>query len=141
MKKLLICLSLLLFLVACSNEETTNSNKESFITKEFVEETAKIGLSYNEVRKIFGKEALSDVVDHTETWLYDSAKHNELEYNPSLEVIADEIKSGKLDYQLYINFIDKKAFMYSYFYKGDDGKVWKYAVTPDAAPFSGPVSN
>ncbi|MDM5250053.1 PhoU family transcriptional regulator [Lysinibacillus sp. G4S2] len=140
MKKLLVCLCLLLFLVACSNEEGTNSNKELFITKEFVEENAKVGLSYDEVREVFGKEVLADVVDHTETWLYDSAKHNKLEYNPSLEVVADEITSGKLDYQLYINFIDKKAIMYSYFYKGENGKTQQYVVTPDAEPFSFPAS-
>ncbi|MCY9547013.1 PhoU family transcriptional regulator [Lysinibacillus xylanilyticus] len=135
MKKLLMCFSLLLLLVACSN-------KEAVITKKFVEDNAKIDLTYDEVRDIFGKETLSDIVDHTETWLYDSAKQNNIEYTPSLEVVAfDEIKNGKLDYQLYINFIDRKAFMYSYFYKGDDGKVWQYTITPDAKPFNGPVSD
>ena len=61
-------------------------------------------------------------------------------YKPSLEEVAfDEIKKGKFDYQLYINYTDKKAFMYSYFYKGDDGKVWQYAISPNAEPFNGPV--
>ena len=142
MKKLLMCLSCVFILVACSNEGNANLDKETVITKEFVEEYAKVGLTYSEVREKFGTEELADVVDNTETWLYDSSQHNDFTYDQSLEVVAfDEIKSDNLDYQLYINFIEEKAFMYSYFYKGEDGKIWQYQVTPNSEPLSSPVSN
>lgn len=140
MKKIWVWLSCIFILAACSNEDRT-SDKEPILTKEYIEEFAKIGLSYDEVREIFGNEDLADVVDSTETWLYDSTRHSDFDYDQSLEVIAsDEIKSGNLDYQLYINFIDEKAFMYSYFYKGEDGKVWQVQLTPDNKPLNNPVS-
>ena len=41
------------------------------------------------------------------------------------------IKSDGVEYQLFINFVDDKAFMYSYFYKGDDGRVWEFSLYPD----------
>lgn len=143
MKKLLMCLSCIFFiLVACSNEDNANLDKETVITKEFVEDYAKVGLTYSEVREKFGTEEFADVVDNTETWLYDSSQHNDFKYDQSLEVVAfDEIKSDNLDYQLYINFIEEKAFMYSYFYKGEDGKVWQYQITPNSEPSSKSVSN
>lgn len=140
MKKIWVWLSCIFILAACSNEDRT-SDKEPILTKEYIEEFAKIGLSYDEVRETFGNEDLADVVDSTETWLYDSTRHSDFDYDQSLEVIAsDEIKSGNLDYQLYINFIDEKAFMYSYFYKGEDGKVWQVQLTPDNEPLNNPVS-
>lgn len=139
MRKVWMVLSCLVILVACSPENAA-SDKEPKVTKEYMEENAEIGLTYEEVRERFGKEDLADVVDSTETWLYDSTQHNDFSYDRSLEAIAsDEIKSGDLDYQLYINFIDEKAFMYSYFYKGDDGKVWQLQLTPDNEPLTMPV--
>ena len=112
------------------------------ITKEFVEENAEIGLTHDEVRKMFGTGKLADVVDSTETWLYDSTRNDDFEYDQSLESVAfEEIKEGNLKYQLYINFTDKKSFMYSYFYLGKDGKVWEYQITPNSEPLNNPVSN
>ena len=138
MKKILIYLSFLFILVACSNE---NGDDTIDITKDFVEENAEIGLTYDEVRERFGAEELSDIVDNTETWLYDSTQYNNFDYDKSLEAVShDEIKSGNLEYQLYIN-MDEKAFMYSYFYLEDDGKVWQYQVIPNAEPLNIPVSN
>lgn len=111
------------------------------ITKEFVEENAEIGLTYGEVRKVFGTEELADVVDNTETWLYDSTQNSEYEYNKSLESVAfEELKEGDIEYQLYINFVDEKTFMYSYFYLGEDGKVWQYQITPNSETLNNPVS-
>lgn len=116
--------------------------KKVEITKEFVEDNAEIGLTYNEVRKLFGTEELADVVDNTETWLYDSTLDSDYEYNQSLESVAfEEIKEGNIGYQLYINFVDEKAFMYSYFYLGEDGKVWQYQITPNGETLNNPVSN
>lgn len=141
MKKFVLWLSCIFIMAACSSEGGT-SNEEPILTKEYIEENAKIGLTYDEAREIFGTEDLSDVVDSTETWLYDSTRHSDYEYTQSLEVIAsEEIKSGELDYQLFLNFMDEKVFMYSYFYKGEDGKVWQYQLTPQNEPLTTPVSN
>ena len=139
MKKILVYFSFLLVLVACSNENGDDSVK---ITTGFVEENAEVGLTYDEVREKFGVEELADIVDNTETWLYDSTQYSDFEYEKNLESVShDEIKSGNLEYQLYINFINEKAFMYSYFYLGDDGKVWQYQITPNSKPLNIPVSN
>ncbi len=132
----------MIVLVACSNENGDNATKEVEITKAFVEENAEDGLTHDEVRERFGTEELADIVDNTETWLYDSTQNSDFEYNQSLESIAaEEIKKGNLKYQLYINFMDEKAFMYAYFYLGDDGKVWQYQITPNGETLNNPVSN
>ncbi|NEU31235.1 PhoU family transcriptional regulator [bacterium LRH843] len=142
MKRILMCLCFLLVLVACSNENGDNTSKEIEITKDFVEEHAEVGLTYDEIRERFGTEELADIVDNTETWLYDSTQYTDFEYDKSLEAVShDEIKSGNLEYQLYINFMDEKAFVYSYFYLEDDGKVWQYQVIPNSEPLNIPVSN
>jgi hypothetical protein len=140
MKKLLLYLSAVLLLAACGSNTDDSQSKQPDITLDFVKENAEIGLTYDEVRGIFGTEELSDVVDSTETWLYDSSPKNNFEYEQSLEVInSDVILSGDLDYQLYINFMEEKAFMYSYFYKGDDGQVWQYQVIPNNEPLHIPI--
>ena len=143
MRKIVVCsIFIIVLLTACSNGSKNNATQEIDITKRFLEEHAEIGLTYNEVRKRFGAEKLADVVDNTETWLYDSTQNNDFEYNRSLESVAfEEIKEGNLEYQLYINFMDKKTFMYSYFYLGEDGKVWQYQITSNGEPQNNPVSN
>lgn len=141
MKKILGLLLTITALVGCSDESNSAKVNEG-LTKSFVEENAEVGLSYDEVRERFGKEELSDVVDNTETWLYDDTSKEDFDYEKTLEVVAfDEIKSGDVDAQLYINFIDEKAFMYSYFYLGEDNKVWQYQIIPDADPLDIPASN
>ena len=141
MKKILGLLLTITALVGCSDESNSAKDNER-LTKSFVEENAEVGLSYDEVRERFGEEELSDVVDNTETWLYDDTSKEDFDYEKTLEVVAfDEIKSGDVDAQLYINFIDEKAFMYSYFYLGEDNKVWQYQIIPDAEPLDIPVSN
>lgn len=141
MKKILGLLLTITALVGCSDESNSVKVNEG-LTKSFVEENAEVGLSYDEVRERFGKEELSDVVDNTETWLYDDTSKEDFDYEKTLEVVAfDEIKSGDVDAQLYINFIDEKAFMYSYFYLGEDNKVWQYQIIPDADPLDIPASN
>ena len=143
MNKIVVYLCLLFILAACSNENGDDSTKKIEITKEFVQENVEVGLTYSEVRARFGMEAISDVVDNTETWLYDSAQYSDFEYNRTLESIAgEEIKAGHLEYQLYINFMEEKAFVYSYFYLGEDGKVWQYQVSSYAEePLNIPVSD
>lgn len=141
MKRILGLLLIMSTLIACSDEN--NSTKgEDVLTKSFVEENAEVGLTYDEVRERFGEEELSDVVDNTETWLYDSISKDNYEYEKNLEVVAfDEIEAGDVVAQLYINFIDEKAYMYSYFYLGEDNKIWQYQIIPDAEPRDIPVSN
>ena len=127
-------------LSACSDDNTIEDEpliyeKRQYISKEFIEENAKVGLTMDEVQDIFGHGPVSGVVDNTETWLYDSSSYKQLKYVQDLAAIAsDEIKQGELDYQLYINFVEDKAVMYSYFYKGDDGNVWEYQVTDKGKP-------
>ncbi len=142
MKKILVCISLLFILVACSNANDDKPTGNVEITKAFIEENAEVGLTYSQVRERFGTEVLAEVVDNTETWLYDSTQFKHFEYNPTLEGVAhEEIKSGALEYQLYINFSEEEAYMYSYFYLGEDGKVWQYQITPNNEPLNIPVSS
>nr|WP_106782799.1 hypothetical protein [Lysinibacillus timonensis] len=142
MKTILMCFSFLFVLVACSNENGINTTKEFEITKVFVEENAELGLTYDEIRRRFGTAELADIVDNTETWIYYSSKDNNYKYDNSKKTVShDEIKSGNLQYQFYITFIDGKAFIYSYFYLGDDGKVWKYEISPYSEPLNIPVSD
>lgn len=142
MRKLPMMLILLLVLVACSNENSTKVKKEedsttgqvekTKITKEFVEKNAKVGLSYDEVRKVFGTEQYSGIMDSTMTFVYDSTIYNPFTYNQSGDAVAfDALKSGKLDYQLYINFMEEKAVYYQYYFKGEDDEVWGYTVSDD----------
>lgn len=114
-------------LAACNNDEKSNEGKE--ITKDYVMENAEQGLSTEEVKEMFGEPVLSDTVDNTETWLYStSADHPD--YVPSLETVNHQaILDEVVDYELYINFVDNQAYIYSYFYKsGED--VREYKVLP-----------
>ncbi|MCM3387796.1 PhoU family transcriptional regulator [Ureibacillus chungkukjangi] len=142
MKRILVYLSLLFILIACSNEQEDNSTSDVYITKAFIEENAEIGLTFNEVRERFGTEVLSVFGEGMDNWLYDSAQYSDFKYDRTIEVVAfDEILSGDLEYQLYINFREEKALMYSYFYLGEDGKVWQYQINPYNEPLDIPVSN
>ena len=92
-------------------------------------ENAEQGLSTAEVIEIFGEPVLSDTVDNTETWLYSTSADNP-DYEPSLETVNHQaILDEVVDYELYINFVDNQAYIYSYFYKsGED--VREYKVLP-----------
>ncbi|MEH6945107.1 hypothetical protein [Bacillus sp. JJ722] len=184
MRKLSIILGLF-FLVACSNENVTQVNKDDSsdsepmnqskemsindatqlnkdvnfdsepmsqskeikITKEFVEKNIMIGFSYDEIRKVFGNEQYSWSMDNTMNFLYDSTNYKPFVYNQGADSVAhNEINSGKLDYQLYIKFIDGKSNVYSYFYKGKNSKIWQYQANPDSSklvetPVSGNIDN
>lgn len=143
--KLTIVLLISLLLVACSNDKSIQVKKdridnttmeqtknETKITKEYVEKNAKIGLSYDEVREIFGTEQYSGIMDSTITYVYDSTIYKHYKYDQSGDAVAsDALKSGKLDYQLYINFFEEKAYYYQYYFKGEDGEVWGYQVSSE----------
>lgn len=111
--------------------EKDGSKSTTAITKGFLEVNAEIGMTKQGVKGIFGKNYVSDFVDSSDIWMYDRVKNNHA-YEKSLEAVAfQDIKDELVHYQLFINFVDDKAFMYSYFYKGDDGKIWEYVVNPD----------
>lgn len=143
--KLIIILLISILLVACSNDKSIQVKKdgiynttieqtenETKITKEFVEKNAKIGLSYDEVREIFGTEQYSGIMDRTMTYVYDSTTYKPFTYNQSGDAVAsEELKSGKLDYQLYINFFREKAYYFQYYFEGEDGEVWGYQVSSE----------
>ena len=127
-------------LVACSDDTIVEDEpliyeERKYISKKFIEENAKIGITTEEAEDVFGQAPVTGVADQTETWLYDSTAYKQLTYNQNLAAFAvDEIKQEALDYQLYINFVEDKAVMYSYYYKGDDGNVWQYEVTDREKP-------
>lgn len=138
--------SLMLLLVACSDDTIVEDEpliyeERKYISKKYIKENAEVGLTTEEVQDIFGHAPVSGVADQTETWLYDSSSYEQLTYSQNLAAFAaDEIKQGKLAYQLYINFVEDKAVMYSYFYKGDDGNIWQYEVTDTGKPLETIVS-
>lgn len=141
MKKILGLLLIITALVGCSDESNSAKDNEG-LAKSFVEENAEIGLSYDDVRERFGEEELSEVVGNTETWLYNDTSKEDFDYEKTFgEVVFDEFKSGDVDAQLYITFTDEKASMYTYFYLGEDNKVWQYQILPDAEPLDIPKSN
>ncbi|WP_438314573.1 signal peptidase I [Sporosarcina sp. FA9] len=103
----------------------------NIIDKSFVLKNAKIGLTQEKVEMIFGQVFVSGFEGNIETWMYDNVKNN-YNYEQTVETVAfKEIKDENVKSQLFINFNDGKAIMYSYFYKGDDGKVWMYELNPD----------
>ena len=109
MKKIMVVLTLLLMLVACSNENAKEVGKDNNspteqvenekITKEFVETNAVVGLSYDEVREVFGNEQYSGVMDNTMTFVYDSTTYKPFTYDQSGNAVAfNALKSEELDY-------------------------------------------
>lgn len=151
MKRLILTVMGVCFLAACSTngeaktetetetptakiEETTveENNVETAnieITKEFVEENAKMGLTIDEVKEIFGEPVLEGVSDGTDMLVYDSISEEGFTYEPTFkDVPFDEIREGKVGYQLSMVFLEGKSYMYEYFHKGEDGTVWSYSV-------------
>ena len=137
MKKFFVILfSLTIILFGCTNDSSnskTDTNDSSEITKEFVEENGKIGLTKDEVKDIFGEYSLAGEgeFEGNEVWLYDSVK-GDFDYERSLQSVAfDEFRNENVKYQLYINFVDDKTMMYLYIYKGEDGQLRNFQVNPD----------
>jgi len=152
MKKITVVLTLLLILVACSNEnanevvQDNNSPIEQVenekITKEFVETNAVVGLSYDEVREVFGNEQYSGIMDGGMIFVYDSTTYKPFTYDQSGNAVAfDALKSEELDYQLYINFIEEQAVYYQYYFKGEDGEVWGYTISSDGSSLTKSTGN
>ncbi|MDF2647544.1 MAG: PhoU family transcriptional regulator [Paenibacillus sp.] len=129
MKKLyfhIIILGSLLLL----NSGCNNPNSNPLITIEYLKDNAKIGMTENEIKDKFGQEAFRGYSD-SDIWIFDKTKEN-FKYTPDIQRVAhDEIKNGNLQYQLYINVSKNKAFMFSYFYKGDNGEIWQIQIIPE----------
>ena len=141
MKRLMLTTILgAIILVGCSTNEETGENSLAVeeknveeanvkVTKDFLEKNAKINLTIDEVKEIFGEPVLEGESDGTDMLVYDSITEEDFTYVPDFkEVAMEEIKEGKLGYQLYIVFVDGKSYMYDFFQKGDDGTVWLYSL-------------
>lgn len=144
MKKLLSIFtgfSIIFLLLGCADKSSVESTVPTpTIDKEFIEANAKIGLSKSEIKEAFGEKYTSGTADGGEIWMYDTTKAG-YDYERKLGVVAhEEIKNGNVKYQLFINFNQDKAFMYSFFYKGKGGKVWEYVLNPDKTTLEIPVS-
>ena len=130
--------SICFLLIGCAKNSVGSSSAE--IDKEFVKENAKIDLTKSEVEEVFGEEHASGTEDGVETWLYDTTKED-FDYERRLDKVAHaEIKSGEIKGQLFINFVEDKAHMYSFFYKDEDGAVHEYVLNPDETTLEIPVS-
>ncbi|WP_419873374.1 PhoU family transcriptional regulator [Candidatus Pristimantibacillus sp. PTI5] len=138
MKKLLTtCLGFVVIIVFSS---CTGESSET-LDKEFIKEKAEIGLSKSEVEEAFGKDYISGDADGGKLWLYDTTNKEGANYERRLDAVAHEdIIDGNVVNQLFINFQKEKAIMYSFFYKGDDGKVWEFVLNPDETTLEVPVS-
>lgn len=138
MRKLLVA-----FLGFIATIVLSSCTGESAITldKELIKEKAEIGLSKSEIEQRFGENYISGNEDGGELWLYDSIKKEGTDYERRLDVVAHEdIIDGNVDNRLFINFQKEKAIMYSFFYKGEDGKAWEYVLNPDGSTLEIPVS-
>jgi len=127
MKKAFIIMMLIgVILVGCNDKNGT-----PLITIDYLKENAKIGMTEKEIKDKFGQEVFRDFGDGSDVWIFDKTKED-YSYTPDLQRVAfDEIKSGNIQYQLYINMINKKVNMFSYFYKGGNEEVWLIEITPD----------
>ncbi|MGO4695572.1 hypothetical protein AB4Z50_14970 [Paenibacillus sp. 2TAB26] len=138
MKKLLTtCLGFVVIIVfsSCAGESSKT------LDIDFIKEKAEIGLSMSEVELAFGKNYISGEADGGKLWLYDTTNKEGAHYERRLEAVAHEdIIDGNVVNQLFINFQKEKAIMYSFFYKGDDGKVWEFVLNPDKSTIEIPVS-
>lgn len=105
-------------------------NKKLNYDLDFIKNRARIGMSELEVRAMLGEDYYSQHVDNSDVWMYEDRK-NDGKPKYLNEVAFEEIKKGTLRYQLFIIWKKDKAFMYSYFYKGEDGEVWNFSINPD----------
>jgi hypothetical protein len=129
MKKVLIVIIILTLIFVINGCNKTSSNP--LITIEYLKKHAKIGMTVKEIRDVFGKEVFRDFGDGSDVWIFDKTK-SDYKYTPDLQHVAfDEIKNGNIQYQLYINVLNNKAFIFSYFYRGKNNEVWDFTITPD----------
>ncbi|MBD3918601.1 PhoU family transcriptional regulator [Paenibacillus sp. PR3] len=126
----LVFIAILITMFGCSDKSHDNSPA---ITKEYLKQNAKSGLTETEITDLFGEPTLNEYGDGSFVWIYDEAMNN-FTYKPDIQKVEfDEIKKGNIKYQLYINVVDKKAIMFSYFYRGDNNEVWNYEITANGS--------
>lgn len=118
-------------LMACNNNEP--SNKDVIITKVYVEEHAKAGLtnglSAEEVKEVFGKPQKESVDGVFDIFLY--YKINKKDYQlPENSIDHEGIIRGDVGYEMQIVLQNDKVMEYQYFYKVDDD-VWEFRVSED----------
>lgn len=109
------------------------------LNKEYVMENHEIGITKENVEALFGRPAKSEVISNKEVWLFDRMEDHYYKRNldgPAL----NEFLSGNVSYQLFITFENNQASNFSYYYKGEDGKVWLYEVTSDLAVHDNPYN-
>ncbi len=127
-------LILMLLIMGCSSSDNNSS-----IDKEYMIKTAKIGITDTEITEQYGEDYFEEYVDGVDVWLFSKTK-SDFSYNPDLNRVEyDEIKKGNIEYQLFVLLKDKKAFMYSYFYK--NGEIWQYVLNPDGTRLESQVSH
>ncbi|GGD57602.1 hypothetical protein [Paenibacillus nasutitermitis] len=109
-------------------------NRASFaplITIEYLKEHAKIDMTEEELRDVFGHEVFNEFGDGSDVMIFDKTK-SDFKYSPDLQHVAfQDIMAGNVQYQLYINLLNNKAFMYSYFYLGTNNEIWVLTLSPD----------
>jgi hypothetical protein len=127
-KYFLVIFSVLMLLIGGCND---NKNVNPEITIEYLKENAKVGMTEKEIKEVFGQEVFRGYEDASMVWIFDKTTED-FEYTPDPQRVAfDEIRNGKIQYQLYINVVHNEAIMFSYFYKGDNNEVWESVITPD----------
>jgi len=110
LKKILIILfSFSIILFGCSDNNSnskTDIKKSPEITKNFIEENAKIGLTKGEVKDIFGESSLAGEgeFEGNEVWLYDSVK-DDFDY----ETISE---TGERHKQNFVALVDQLKQQY-----------------------------
>jgi hypothetical protein len=129
MKRVLLVINILLLMFVIIGCNKTSSNQ--LLTNEYLKEHAKIGMTEEELREAFGKEVFNDFGDGSDVMIFDET-NGDFTYKPDLQHVAfNDIKNGNLEYQLYVNLKDNKAFMFSYFFRGENNEVWLLTLTPD----------
>jgi hypothetical protein len=119
-------LLVLLFLIGCQSNTGPRD-----LDLDYVKKHAKIGLTEEAVKDIFGERYTYQFVDNSHVWMYED-KELPGTTDDLNQVAFEELIRGDLKYQLFIIMKESKAFIYTYFYKGSNGRVWSYDVNPDS---------
>jgi hypothetical protein len=112
-------------------------------TVEYVFNNAKIGLSKEEVAKVFGSQYMETVSakDNEPIWRYDYVAKEGYKFEEGMDSgDIQGLKNGSMKMQLFITWgKTNKAFKYSLLYKGKDGKVYQYTLNPDGGETNVPI--
>lgn len=116
-----------------SNEESKSSETETttVIDAEFIIKNIKLGLTEDQVVEFLGKPNVKGVnpMHGSPMWRYDfgAIKKTKTSEEQVDVVNAEALENGKLDFQLFISWSDKKISTFSnYVYR--DGQIGEYRV-------------